>query len=109
MAGRIVTRSLLLALAARAAPSCDSCISAVHALEREWDVLEPGLLADLPTQLCASCPMQTSCAALVREGLLAAGRAVNETQPEELCAQLGFCNASGLSDLRPMLRGRLGK
>jgi hypothetical protein len=72
--------------------SCETCKEGVgHALE-EWGVVQPGLVKDLPRVLCSSCPVSSSCEALVAYGIAAFSEEISHSNETVICEHLGLCN-----------------
>lgn len=93
---RITLQKILVAATCALAVglSCDACIQAVRSVQMDWTIVEPGLLQDLPQILCASCPVASSCVALVTSGIRAVALEINKTDALGACAHLGLCNES---------------
>jgi len=77
-----------------AALTCDECKAAARHTLVEWNVVEPGLMKDLPRLLCSSCPVRSSCEELVSSGIEALSLEINNTNETFVCDRLGMCNTT---------------
>jgi hypothetical protein len=84
----------LLGWCSQAARTCAGCQEAIWQLVAEWNIMAPGLIKDLPAQLCATCPVPSSCQAVVTSGLEAFADMINGTDAGVVCGHLGLCNGT---------------